>query len=82
MRARVDALAREMKVEARWREASQRALRDPRRGEALAEGFETLGRLPDLVVSSAKIRAELGFHEVTTEEERVRDVVAWCRTTR
>jgi nucleoside-diphosphate-sugar epimerase len=37
---------------------------------------------PDLVVDSSRIRRDLGFAELTTAEERVRDLIATCRATR
>ncbi|MGO8995555.1 MAG: NAD-dependent epimerase/dehydratase family protein [Polyangiaceae bacterium] len=73
MHARVDEIARAAERTARWRETP----------EPLADAFEELGRVPrDLVVSSELIRAELGFAEVTTAEERLGDLVAWTRETR
>jgi hypothetical protein len=72
MRDRVEAIARAAKRELTWRESP----------EPLPEAFMVLGRAPDAVISSARIRAELSFAEVTTAEERLRDLEAWCRETR
>jgi nucleoside-diphosphate-sugar epimerase len=73
MGERVDAIARAAARPLRWRETD----------EPLPEPFATLGRTAaDAVLSSALVRAQLGFAEVTTAEERARDLVAWCRETR
>jgi nucleoside-diphosphate-sugar epimerase len=70
--ARVLSIARATGREARFQAT------DP-----VPEPFRVLGRTPrDLVVSSGRIRAELGFAEITTEDERMRDLVAFCRETR
>lgn len=53
------------------------------RSEPLAPAFALLGRFPcDCVLDTSAIRTELGFAEVTTEEECVRSVVAWARESR
>jgi nucleoside-diphosphate-sugar epimerase len=73
MRARVEAIARAAKREALFCEAE----------EPLPEAFAVLGRPPvDLVARTTRIRDELGFAEITTEDERLRDLVAFCRETR
>jgi nucleoside-diphosphate-sugar epimerase len=73
MRARVESIA-----SAAGRTASFRETEEP-----LPEPFALLGRMStDVVVDSSRIRAELGFEEVTNEDERLRDLVGWCRETR
>jgi nucleoside-diphosphate-sugar epimerase len=73
MRERVLAFARAAGREARWRETEG----------PLPEPFFVLGRPPvDVVVRSRKIRGELGFEELTSDEERARDLVAFCRGSR
>jgi nucleoside-diphosphate-sugar epimerase len=72
MHARVLAIAREMGRDVTFRETDG----------PLPEPFRILGRAPDVVTSSAKIRAELGFAEATTEAQRMRDLVHWCRASR
>jgi nucleoside-diphosphate-sugar epimerase len=73
MAARVEALAGAAGKAIRWREAEK----------PLEEAFAVLDRAPrDLVVSSRRIREELGYNEVTSEEERLADTVAWARQTR
>ncbi|MBK8255250.1 MAG: NAD-dependent epimerase/dehydratase family protein [Polyangiaceae bacterium] len=45
--------------------------------------FWMLGRLPtDFVVDSSRIRAEIGYRELTTERERLADTVQWLRQSR
>ena len=48
----------------------------------LDEELHVLGRAPDLVVDSTRLRSALGFAEVTTPGQRVRDLVAWYRDSR
>jgi len=73
MHDRVEAIARAAVRAVRWRETP----------EPLPDAFAVLGRVPaSEVVSSAKIRAELGYTEITSPDERVNDLVAWCRETR
>ena len=73
MRARVEAIAHVAGRPLRWHETP----------EPLPAAFEVLGRMPrDLVVASDRIRRELGFAEVTTAEERLRDLVEASRETR
>ncbi|PIV98304.1 MAG: NAD-dependent dehydratase [Deltaproteobacteria bacterium CG_4_9_14_3_um_filter_63_12] len=72
MSERVEDFARELGVAVTWREVD---------GE-LPAAFGLLGRMEcDLVVDSERIRRELGFAEVTSPEERVADLLAWCRAT-
>ncbi|MBK8999749.1 MAG: NAD-dependent epimerase/dehydratase family protein [Myxococcales bacterium] len=72
MRERAESLAAEMGVVFEWAEA-----------ETVPDDLSFLGRMPnDLVVSSAALRERLGFAELTTPEERVRDLVAWLRVSR
>ena len=73
MRARVDEIARVAGRTPRWRETSG----------SLPDAFMVLGSTPgNLVVRSTRLRDELWFTEVTDAEERLRDLVAWCRETR
>lgn len=72
MHARVVDFAAEMDVPVSWHETD----------EALEPAFRVLGRAPDIVVDSTRIRTELGYAEVTTSAERVRDLVTWCRSSR
>ena len=72
MRERVERIAAAMNVELRWDECPE-----------LPDELWELGPLAnDFVASSAKIRAALAFREITTEDERVRDLVAWLRFSR
>lgn len=74
MRERAESIARTMGKSLRLVERSQ---------EELPEDLELLGRMPnDFVVDSDAIRAALGFAEVTTEEERLTDLVASLRASR
>jgi nucleoside-diphosphate-sugar epimerase len=73
MRERAEALARVMGVRFRWLETS----------EPLPPRFATLGKMPnDLVTDTSRIRASLGFREVTTEDQRWTDTLAWLRASR
>lgn len=73
MRERGEAFARIMNVSLTWEEST-----DP-----LPPHLELLGKLPnDFVADSSKIRAELGFSEITGEEERLLDTIAWLRQSR
>jgi nucleoside-diphosphate-sugar epimerase len=73
MRERVDALAAAMGARFRWEE----------RDDPLPPAFELLGRFPnDFIADTSKIRAALGYREVTTERERMEDTVAWLRASR
>lgn len=72
MRERAEDIAREMAVGFAWEEVGE-----------LPEELAFLGRMPnDLCVSSAALRERLGFSELTTPEERVRDLVGWLRKSR
>ena len=72
MRERVERIAAAMNVELRWDECS-----------TLPDELWELGPLAnDFVASSTKIRAALAFREITTEDERVRDLVASLRLSR
>lgn len=47
------------------------------------EGFDWLRGMPnDVVVSSARIRRDLGYSEITTSSERIDDTVRWRRSLR
>ncbi|MBK7583592.1 MAG: NAD-dependent epimerase/dehydratase family protein [Myxococcales bacterium] len=73
MRARVEAIARTLDVSVEWREES---------GE-LVDELSFLGAMPnDFVVSTAALRAALGFDELTTERERLADLIDWSRRSR
>ena len=73
MRERAEAFARVMGVRFTWVET----------GAPLPPELATLGILPnDFVTDTSRIRASLGFHEVTTEEERLTDTIAWLRASR
>ena len=73
MRERAEAFARVMGVHFTWVET----------GAPLPPELATLGILPnDFVTDTSRIRASLGFHEVTTEEERLTDTIAWLRASR
>jgi nucleoside-diphosphate-sugar epimerase len=73
MRERADAIARHFDAEIRWQESTAE----------LPAGLELFGAYPnDFVADSSRIRAELGWSEVTTPAERVADVVSWSRSTR
>lgn len=73
MRERAEAFARAMGVRFTWVET----------GAPLPPELATLGILPnDFVTDTSRIRASLGFHEVTTEEERLTDTIAWLRASR
>ena len=51
--------------------------------DAIDEAFALLGQLPnDIVVSSERLRRELAFEEITTDVERLRDLVRWLRDSR
>jgi nucleoside-diphosphate-sugar epimerase len=72
MSERAEQIARAMGVELAWDEDA----------EDLPEELSHLGIVPnDIVTTSAKIRAALGFSEVTDEDERVASIVAWARRT-
>jgi nucleoside-diphosphate-sugar epimerase len=72
MRERAAGIARVMGVEVGWREV-----------EELPDALTLFGRQAnDFVVSSTKLRAQLGFAEVTSERERYEDIVAWARKSR
>lgn len=72
MRERAEALAAVMGARFRWEER-----------DAVPPAFELLGRWPnDFVADTSKIRAALGYREVTTERERLEDTVAWLRASR
>jgi nucleoside-diphosphate-sugar epimerase len=71
MRERADAIARALGVEIDWVE-----------GGELPE-FSIFGRFSnDFVADTSKIRRELGFAEVTREEERIEDLVRGLRQSR
>jgi len=73
MAERAEALARAMAVELAWSDAEP----------PLPTGLELLGRMPnDFVADTTAIRCELGFSELTTADERARDVVSWLRQSR
>ena len=72
MRERVETIAAAMGVTATWDE----------RPEPLDDAWRAFGRGPDIVVDSSRIRAELGFTEVTRPDERIRDLIRACRETR
>lgn len=73
MRERAEALARVMEVPFRWVETA----------EPLPAPFALFGRLAsDMVVDTTRIRARLGFSEVTTEEQRLTDTIRWLRASR
>lgn len=73
MRERVDAIASCMGVGLEWHE-------EP--GE-LPPDLAFLGRMPnDVVLGTALIRRRLGFDEVTTSDQRVRDLVTGLRKSR
>ncbi|MCC6668328.1 MAG: NAD-dependent epimerase/dehydratase family protein [Polyangiaceae bacterium] len=73
MRERVDAIASCMGVGLEWQE-------EP--GE-LPPDLAFLGRMPnDVVLGTALIRRRLGFDEVTTSDQRVRDLVTGLRKSR
>jgi hypothetical protein len=72
MRARCDAIADAMGTRIAWRETA----------EPLPDALSFLGAMAnDLVVGSARIRERLGFREITTEDERLADLIAWLRET-
>jgi nucleoside-diphosphate-sugar epimerase len=72
MRARAEGIAASMGLSVEWEETT-----------APPECFEWLGVQPnDLVVSSARIREELGFAECTTEAARFSALVASLRESR
>lgn len=72
MRDRAEAIAAVMGARFRWRETDD-----------LPPALELLGRLPnDMVVDSSRIRAEIGYREITTERERLGDTIAWLRASR
>lgn len=73
MRERAEAFAQAMGVVFTWLETAG----------PLPPELATLGVLPnDLVTDTTRIRASLGFREVTTEEERLTDTLAWLRASR
>lgn len=73
MRERAEAFARVMGARFTWVET----------GAPLPPELATLGILPnDFVTDTSRIRASLDFHEVTTEEERLTDTIAWLRASR
>lgn len=73
MGERAEAIARGMGATFEWEETES----------ALPAAFALYGKMPnDVVVSSARIREVLGFREITREEERLRDTVAWLRESR
>lgn len=72
-RERAERIAREVHSELVWRETDAR----------LPDELAWLDRQPnDFVVSSDALRSALGYSELTTEEQRVRDLVEWCRRSR
>lgn len=72
MRERAEAIAAFAGATIEWEEAS-----------AVPPALSWLGALPnDLVVGSARIRADLGFTEITTQDERLADLVDGLRTSR
>jgi nucleoside-diphosphate-sugar epimerase len=72
MRERAAAIAKSMGVSIAWEER-----------EELPAKFGSYGRLPnDFVVDTARIRAELGYAEVTSQAGRVDSLVEWLRASR
>lgn len=73
MRERAEAFARIMGVQVRWVETAP----------PLPAPFALFGKLAnDMVVDTTRIRARLGFSEVTTEEQRLTDTIQWLRASR
>lgn len=69
MRERINTIARLMGKDIRWHEVDK-----------LPSEFEILGRMPnDFVVSTDKIRNQLGFSEVIDQESAYRDLIDWTR---
>ena len=72
MRERAEALGRAMGASITWSETA-----------SLPAPFDSLGRLPnDLVLDTSRIRAVLGFSEISTEEERLSTTIDWLRSSR
>ncbi|MFO0592713.1 MAG: NAD-dependent epimerase/dehydratase family protein [Polyangiaceae bacterium] len=72
MRERAEAFAERMDARFEWCETPD-----------VPPPFALFGKQPnDVVVSTEKIRAELGFREITTPEERLSDTIAWLRESR
>ncbi len=72
MRERTESIARAMGRKVTWVET-----------EEVPAELAILGEMPcDFVVEGARIRRELGFREVTTEEQRVAELIAWLRESR
>lgn len=72
MRERAESLAHAMNARFEWRETT-----------AVPPPFALFGKQPtDFVLSTEKIRTELGFQEITTPEERLADTIAWLRESR
>ena len=72
MRERVEVIAACIRTQIEWHSA-----------EEVPERFALLRKMPnDFVVDSSRIREELKFGEITSEEERVGDLVSWLRQTR
>jgi nucleoside-diphosphate-sugar epimerase len=73
MRARVEALAAAMGARLRWAETE----------EPLSPGFALLERPPnDVVLDTSRIRTNLGYTEITTEEGRLESTITWLRRSR
>ncbi len=73
MKQRVEALALAMGVSIRWQTCDDR----------VPTPFEQLGVMPnDVVIDSSAIRQQLGFTEVTRDQDRLADQIAWLRTSR
>jgi nucleoside-diphosphate-sugar epimerase len=72
MRERAERIAAQLDIALHWQEV-----------EELPDELRDLGpRRNPFVASSRAIRDALGFEEITTEAERLADLIAWLRTSR
>jgi nucleoside-diphosphate-sugar epimerase len=73
LRERIAALAHAMNRSVRFRDTR----------EPLPPSYGLLGEFPnDCVMDTSRLREMLGFREITTEDERLADLLAWLRRSR